>query len=137
MPSLSACWRNAPGVLFIAFAILATGVLAFECRRNSARNPLVHATRLVFSRDAREFPKGMPLADQMEDSFRNDACDGFVLWPTHSPGSFEDFARMGAPVLQKRGLLQKEHAGATLRENLLAGWWWGLQTHPVQKHILY
>ena len=79
MPSLSACWRKAPGVLFITFQILATGILAFECRRNSPSNPLVHATRLVFSRDAGECPKGMPLADQMEDWFRNDACHGFVL----------------------------------------------------------
>ena len=42
---------------------------------------------------------------------------------------------MGAPVLQKRGLLQKEHAGATLRENLLAGWWWGIAKPTQYKRI--
>jgi hypothetical protein len=45
MPNLRACWRNAPTVLFICFEILATGVLAFECLRNSACNSFVQATR--------------------------------------------------------------------------------------------
>ena len=64
-------------------------------------------------------PEGV--ADQMEDWFRDGACDGFVLWPTHSPGMFEDFARMVVPVLQRRGLVQKSYAAATLRDNLRAG----------------
>ncbi|RVT91612.1 LLM class flavin-dependent oxidoreductase [Rhodovarius crocodyli] len=58
------------------------------------------------------------IADQMEDWFVNRACDGFVVWPTTSPGMFEDFCRMVVPVLQKRGLVQKEYGGGTLRENL-------------------
>lgn len=64
-------------------------------------------------------PEGV--ADQMEDWFRNQACDGFVLWPTHSPGMFEDFARLVVPVLRKRGLIQTEYAASTLRANLQAG----------------
>ena len=35
MPILIAIWRSAPTVRFICFAILATGVFAFECLRNS------------------------------------------------------------------------------------------------------
>ena len=58
------------------------------------------------------------VADQMEDWFKSGACDGFVLWPTHSPGMFEDFARMVVPVLQKRGLMQTEYREGTLREKL-------------------
>ncbi|WP_159998371.1 NtaA/DmoA family FMN-dependent monooxygenase [Roseomonas sp. 18066] len=58
------------------------------------------------------------VADQMEDWFSSGACDGFVLWPTHSPGMFEDFCRMVVPVLQKRGLVQKNYAEGTLREKL-------------------
>lgn len=61
------------------------------------------------------------VADQMEDWFRDGACDGFVLWPTTSPGMFEDFCRLVVPVLQKRGLVQTEYAAPTLRENLRAG----------------
>src|SRR5690348_6148939 len=49
MPNLSACWRRAPGVRFISFAIFATGVLALECLRNSACIALVQAAgRFVF-----------------------------------------------------------------------------------------
>lgn len=48
MPSLRACWRNAPTVRFICFEILATGVLAFECLRNSACSFFVHSTRVRF-----------------------------------------------------------------------------------------
>jgi len=78
---------------------------------------------LEAARRPRNLMVGTPegVADQMEDWFRNGACDGFVLWPTHSPGMFEDFARMVVPVLQKRGLVQTDYAHATLRENLQAG----------------
>ena len=58
------------------------------------------------------------IADQMQDWFESRACDGFVLWPTISPGMFEDFGRMVVPVLQRRGLVQREYAHATLRDNL-------------------
>ncbi len=57
------------------------------------------------------------IADEMEEWFR-DACDGFVLAATHMPGSYEDFVRLVVPELQRRGLFQREYAGATLRENL-------------------
>lgn len=69
----------------------------------------------------REFPTfvGTPakVADQMEEWFGT-ACDGFVLAATHMPGSYDDFVRVVVPELQRRGLAQKEYAGATLRENL-------------------
>ena len=48
MPNLKACWRNAPMVRFIAFEILTTGVLAFECLRNSAWCAFVHAADFRF-----------------------------------------------------------------------------------------
>ena len=57
------------------------------------------------------------VADGMEEWFAT-ACDGFVLAATHMPGAYEDFARLVGPELQRRGLFQKEYAGATLRENL-------------------
>jgi hypothetical protein len=37
-----AFWRTAPSVLFIAFAIFATGVLAFEWALRSRTSSLVH-----------------------------------------------------------------------------------------------
>lgn len=70
----------------------------------------------------REFPVfcGAPrdVADQMEEWFNGEACDGFVLAATHMPGSYEDFVRLAVPELQRRGLFRTEYTGSTLRENL-------------------
>jgi FMN-dependent oxidoreductase (nitrilotriacetate monooxygenase family) len=58
------------------------------------------------------------VADELEQWFMEEGCDGFVLAPTHMPGSYEDFVRMVVPELQRRGLFHKDYAGTTLRENL-------------------
>src|ERR1700730_1021624 len=47
IPKLNAFWRVAPAVLFIAFEILATGVLLFECALRSRTCSFVQAIRLV------------------------------------------------------------------------------------------
>jgi FMN-dependent oxidoreductase (nitrilotriacetate monooxygenase family) len=71
-------------------------------------------------RKPRQILAGTPemIADVMEDWFVNEACDGFVLPPTVFPMTYEEFARMVTPELQRRGLLRREYAGRTLRENL-------------------
>src|SRR5262249_26728992 len=43
------------------------------------------------------------IADVMEDWFTSGACDGFVLPPTVFPATYEEFARMVTPELQRRG----------------------------------
>jgi FMN-dependent oxidoreductase (nitrilotriacetate monooxygenase family) len=58
------------------------------------------------------------LADQFEAWFVGQACDGFVIGPTHLPGSFEDFVRLVVPELQQRGLFRTEYTGTTLRHHL-------------------
>jgi len=58
------------------------------------------------------------IADILEDWFTSGACDGFVLPWAVFPGTYEDFARMVTPELQRRGLLRTEYAGRTLRENI-------------------
>jgi FMN-dependent oxidoreductase (nitrilotriacetate monooxygenase family) len=58
------------------------------------------------------------IADVMEDWFTSGACDGFVLPPTVFPVTYEEFGRMVTPELQRRGLLRRDYAGRTLRENL-------------------
>jgi FMN-dependent oxidoreductase (nitrilotriacetate monooxygenase family) len=60
---------------------------------------------------------GEQVADQMEEWFKT-ACDGFVLSGTTVPGTYEEIVRLVVPHLQKRGLLRKEYAGTTLRQNL-------------------
>jgi FMN-dependent oxidoreductase (nitrilotriacetate monooxygenase family) len=58
------------------------------------------------------------VADGLEEWFAAPACDGFVLAATHVPGAYDDFVRLVVPELQRRGLFQRDYAGATLRENL-------------------
>ena len=50
--------------------------------------------------------------------FASESCDGFVLAATHMPGAYEDFARLVAPELQRRGLFRRDYAPGTLRDNL-------------------
>jgi FMN-dependent oxidoreductase (nitrilotriacetate monooxygenase family) len=61
---------------------------------------------------------GKEIADQLEEWFNAEACDGFVLAATHMPGAYEDFVRLVVPELQRRGTFRKEFDGITLRENL-------------------
>ena len=56
--------------------------------------------------------------DQMEEWIEAEACDGFVIAATHSPGAYEDMVRLVVPELQRRGIFRTEYEGATLRENL-------------------
>jgi FMN-dependent oxidoreductase (nitrilotriacetate monooxygenase family) len=61
---------------------------------------------------------GDEVADQMEEWFTGDACDGFVIAATHSPGAYEDVVRLLVPVLQRRGLFRDRYTGHTLRDTL-------------------
>jgi alkanesulfonate monooxygenase SsuD/methylene tetrahydromethanopterin reductase-like flavin-dependent oxidoreductase (luciferase family) len=46
------------------------------------------------------------VADQLEEFFVSEACDGFVVTPTHFPGSFDEFCRSVVPELRARGLVR-------------------------------
>jgi FMN-dependent oxidoreductase (nitrilotriacetate monooxygenase family) len=61
---------------------------------------------------------GIEVADQMQEWFDTDACDGFVMAATHCPGAYEDLVRLVVPELQRRGVFRKRYDGSTLRENL-------------------
>jgi FMN-dependent oxidoreductase (nitrilotriacetate monooxygenase family) len=58
------------------------------------------------------------IADQLEQLFLSQACDGFVISPSHLPGAFEAFVDQVVPELQQRGLFRHEYQGATLRDHL-------------------
>ncbi|WP_342358724.1 LLM class flavin-dependent oxidoreductase [Terrarubrum flagellatum] len=60
------------------------------------------------------------VADQLEAMFTSEACDGFILTPTVTPGTWEQFTRAVVPILQRRGLMRRAYEGSTLRENLRA-----------------
>lgn len=61
---------------------------------------------------------GPEIADEMEEWFRSDASDGFVIAATHVPGAYEDVVRMVVPELQRRGVFRDRYTGQTLRETL-------------------
>jgi FMN-dependent oxidoreductase (nitrilotriacetate monooxygenase family) len=61
---------------------------------------------------------GPEVADQMEEWFSSDACDGFVIAATHCPGAYEDVVRLVVPELQRRGVFRDRYTGQTLREHL-------------------
>ena len=61
---------------------------------------------------------GPEVADQMEEWFDSDACDGFVIAATHVPGAYEDVVRLVVPELQRRGVFRDRYTGTTLREHL-------------------
>jgi FMN-dependent oxidoreductase (nitrilotriacetate monooxygenase family) len=85
------------------------------------RNPTVRDFMQITGRGLLKDPiVGGPkeIADVFEEWFNAPACDGFVIGPTHQPGSFEDFVKFVVPELQKRGLLRKEYSGNTLRDHL-------------------
>ena len=85
------------------------------------RNPTVRDFMVVTGRGKLVYPWiGGPkeIADKMEEWFVGEACDGFVIGPTHLPGTFEDFVRLVIPELQRRGIFRTEYTGTTLREHL-------------------
>jgi FMN-dependent oxidoreductase (nitrilotriacetate monooxygenase family) len=57
------------------------------------------------------------IADEMQEWIEQEACDGFMLVESQ-PGQLRLFADSVAPILRERGLLRREYAGTTLRENL-------------------
>jgi FMN-dependent oxidoreductase (nitrilotriacetate monooxygenase family) len=61
---------------------------------------------------------GADVADKLEEWFRAEACDGFMLQAPYVPGGLEDFVRLVIPELQKRELFRRDYEGATLRDHL-------------------
>jgi len=54
----------------------------------------------------------------MEEWMETEACDGFVIAATHSPGAYEDVVRLVVPELQRRGVFRDHYTGTTLRDTL-------------------
>jgi FMN-dependent oxidoreductase (nitrilotriacetate monooxygenase family) len=58
------------------------------------------------------------VADQMQDLFESNCCDGFILCPSLSPVGYEEFCQILVPELQRRGVFRTEYAGHTFRSHL-------------------
>ncbi len=58
------------------------------------------------------------VADEMEDWWRNKACDGFTLLQPVQPRGLREFVDLVVPELQRRGIFRKEYESSTLRGHL-------------------
>jgi FMN-dependent oxidoreductase (nitrilotriacetate monooxygenase family) len=58
------------------------------------------------------------IADEMEEWIETKASDGFTIMFPFLPEGLDLFVDRVAPELQRRGLLRREYAGSTLRENM-------------------
>jgi FMN-dependent oxidoreductase (nitrilotriacetate monooxygenase family) len=58
------------------------------------------------------------IADHIHEYFEAEACDGFIVCPSVTPGSYVQFVKSVVPELQRRGIYRKNYTGRTFRENL-------------------
>jgi long-chain alkane monooxygenase len=61
------------------------------------------------------------IADELERWHTEGDIDGINLTYTTTPGSFEEFVDGVVPILQERGIAQREYAPGTFREKLTGG----------------
>lgn len=66
------------------------------------------------------FTVGSPeqVADTLEQWVDEAGVDGFNIAYAITPGTFADFIELVVPILQERGLVQKEYQGSSLRDAL-------------------
>lgn len=57
-------------------------------------------------------------ADEFQEWYESEACDGFILQFPQVPEGVTEFVDYVVPILRKRGLIREEYTGRTLRENL-------------------
>jgi alkanesulfonate monooxygenase len=80
--------------------------------RQAARDILPQMAGNLFKGSAIE------VADQMEEWYRGQGCDGFMIAAPVVPTGLERFIRLVVPELRRRGLFREHHEGRTLRDNL-------------------
>ena len=56
------------------------------------------------------------VADRLQDMFELHCCDGFVICPSITPGTYMQFVKTVVPELQRRDIYRTDYAGKTLRE---------------------
>jgi alkanesulfonate monooxygenase len=86
-----------------------------------ARNMTVReAARMVVRDFGTPVIKGSAtdVADVLEDWYRGQACDGFVLTFPVVPLGLQNFVTLVVPELQRRGVFRTEYEGITLRDHL-------------------
>jgi FMN-dependent oxidoreductase (nitrilotriacetate monooxygenase family) len=98
------------------------GWMAAVANWTKARNPTLAEMALdlaVSPMSPRLVGTPEQVADTLEEWWRRTGCYGFMFSPAVMPTSLEDFVDYVVPILQNRGLMRREYAGTTYRENLL------------------
>lgn len=91
-----------------------------EYMLNKARDEKLTMRQLVSGFNGTNiYPKSAEAAaDEFEEWYESEACDGFIIQFSHVPESVNDFVELVVPILRKRGLIREEYTGSTLREHL-------------------
>jgi alkanesulfonate monooxygenase SsuD/methylene tetrahydromethanopterin reductase-like flavin-dependent oxidoreductase (luciferase family) len=86
---------------------------------DSAPDKSVTFRDMIRARLARQFLTGTPeqIADELQAWFEA-GVDGFNLVYSVTPGTFVDFIEAVVPILQARGLVQREYAPGPLRQKI-------------------
>ncbi|HWK46666.1 MAG TPA: LLM class flavin-dependent oxidoreductase [Stellaceae bacterium] len=58
------------------------------------------------------------VADRLQDMFESQCCDGFVVCPSITPGSYMQFVKAVVPELQRRGVFRHDYTAGTLRGHI-------------------
>ncbi|MFE1880184.1 F420-dependent methylene-tetrahydromethanopterin reductase, partial [Streptomyces diastatochromogenes] len=89
-------------------------------RRAPANEKGLSIRETVIEASGRPSVVGTPeaVAAELEAYVVEDADDGFVLVPHHTPGGLDEFVDRVVPLLQERGAFRTEYQGATLCSHL-------------------
>lgn len=91
-----------------------------EYMLNRARDEKLTMRELVYGFNGTNiYPKSAEAAaDEFQEWYETEACDGFILQISHVPEGVTDFVELVVPILRKRGLIREDYSGSTMRENL-------------------
>jgi long-chain alkane monooxygenase len=96
------------------------GYVAYFAEANPGKEARVRDLGHVLSYNTRIVGTPEQIADSL-DEWRDAGIDGVNLIYQISPKTYVDFIDQVVPVLQRRGLAQREYAAGTLRERLFPG----------------
>lgn len=96
------------------------GVIRFFEEGNPGKRPTVRDLGSTYAYNTRIVGTPEKIADELQ-RWRDAGVGGVNVIYQTTPGSFVDFIDQVIPVLQERGLAQREYAPGTLRERLFEG----------------
>lgn len=91
-----------------------------EYMLNKARDEKLTMRELVYGFNGTNiYPRSAEAAaDEFQEWYESEACDGFIIQFSHVPEGVDDFVDLVVPILRERGLIRSEYEGSTLRDHL-------------------